>query len=334
MALKAGRVGLNKDLVDEFGYLKGEAPSGEYYTKTQTDNKFETKTHVNNTFQKKTLEVPIDLLSGSALTVESALQGINEEKFNRAEQNVLGAKNILPNNAANQTINGLTFTVNADGSVTVNGTATANTSFYVLNRKTWDCNNDTIFNGCPVNGSDNSFRCQVYDYTTSQSYIDYGIGVNLPKSVYGNSIDVFIRVANGYTADNITFYPMIRLASDIDNTYVPYAMTNKKLTDMMLVRESACTDIISGASVSENRNYLFKCGKVVQLLLQLSNVTVTTAWTDIVCKIPEGYRPKVEFRDLDALSNSRFRVQPNGELNLGSTVSESGVLISVTWITS
>ena len=82
MALKAGRVGLNKDLVDEFGYLKEDAPSGEYYTKTQADNKFETKTHVNNNFQKKTLEVPIELLSGSALTVESALQGLNEEKQN------------------------------------------------------------------------------------------------------------------------------------------------------------------------------------------------------------------------------------------------------------
>ncbi|MBO7732090.1 MAG: hypothetical protein J6S67_06050 [Methanobrevibacter sp.] len=82
MALKAGRVGLNKELVDEFGYLKEDAPSGEYYTKTQADNKFETKTHVNNNFQKKTLEVPIELLSGSALTVESALQGLNEEKQN------------------------------------------------------------------------------------------------------------------------------------------------------------------------------------------------------------------------------------------------------------
>lgn len=100
------------------------------------------------------------------------------------------------------------------------------------------------------------------------------------------------------------------------------------------VAESACTDIISGASVAENRNYLFKNGKIVQLLLQLTDVTVTTAWTDIVCKIPEGYRPKVEFRGLDVLSNSRFRVQPNGELNIGSTISASGVLISVTWITA
>ena len=85
MALKAGRVGLNKELVDEFGYLKGEAPSGEYYTKTQTDNKFETKTHANNTFQKQTLEVPVELLSGSALTVEDALHGLSDASVNVAE---------------------------------------------------------------------------------------------------------------------------------------------------------------------------------------------------------------------------------------------------------
>ena len=78
MALKAGRRGLNKRLVDAFGNFNGEAPSGEYYTKQQTDNKFETKTHVNNTFQKKMLELPIETLMGSKLTVEDSLDSLNE----------------------------------------------------------------------------------------------------------------------------------------------------------------------------------------------------------------------------------------------------------------
>lgn len=80
MALKAGRVGVAKDQVDEFGKIVGSGPSGEYYTKSQADNKFETKSHVNNTFQKMELEVPIELLNGSVLTtVETALHGMNEE---------------------------------------------------------------------------------------------------------------------------------------------------------------------------------------------------------------------------------------------------------------
>lgn len=78
MALGAGRKGLASELVDEFGYLKGEMPTGEYYTKSQTDNKFETKTHAGNTYQKKTLELPLETLMGSKLTVEDSLDAINE----------------------------------------------------------------------------------------------------------------------------------------------------------------------------------------------------------------------------------------------------------------
>ena len=78
MALGAGRKGLASELVDEFGHLIGEMPTGEYYTKSQTDNKFETKTHANSTYQKKTLELPLETLMGSKLTVEDSLDALNE----------------------------------------------------------------------------------------------------------------------------------------------------------------------------------------------------------------------------------------------------------------
>lgn len=46
MALKAGRVGVAKDQVDEFGKIIGGATPANVYTKTQCDNKFETKAHI------------------------------------------------------------------------------------------------------------------------------------------------------------------------------------------------------------------------------------------------------------------------------------------------
>ena len=39
-----------------------------------------------------------------------------------------------------------------------------------------------------------------------------------------------IRITSGATVNNQTFYPMIRLASITDDTYVPYAETNYQLT--------------------------------------------------------------------------------------------------------
>jgi hypothetical protein len=41
----------------------------------------------------------------------------------------------------------------------------------------------------------------------------------------------YIGVNNGATVNNLTIYPMLRLAEDTDTTYQPYAMTNKELTD-------------------------------------------------------------------------------------------------------
>ena len=76
MALSAGRVGVAKDQVDEFGRVTGGGTQENVYTKTQCDNKFETKTHANNTFQSINLSVPLELLGGSQLTVESGLHAL------------------------------------------------------------------------------------------------------------------------------------------------------------------------------------------------------------------------------------------------------------------
>jgi hypothetical protein len=38
-------------------------------------------------------------------------------------------------------------------------------------------------------------------------------------------------VRKGQTVNDVTLYPMLRLASDTDSTYQPYAMTNRELTE-------------------------------------------------------------------------------------------------------
>lgn len=78
MALSAGRVGVAKDQVDEFGNIIGGETPENVYTKTQCDNKFETKTHAGNTYQTKTIEVPLELLGGSQLTVETSLHALED----------------------------------------------------------------------------------------------------------------------------------------------------------------------------------------------------------------------------------------------------------------
>ena len=107
---------------------------------------------------------------------------------------------------ATQTINGVTFTNNGDGTITVNGTTTAES--YLPFNLTYDdvpCVKGHIYCilGCPPGGS-----YQTYDVDTSWGN-DVGNGdIRLFNRdiKFGN---YYIRVFPGYTANNIVFKPQL-----------------------------------------------------------------------------------------------------------------------------
>lgn len=340
MSLKAGRRGLHKSLVDAFGFLKGEMPTGDYYTKTQTDNKFETKTHANNTFQKQTLEVPIEMLYGTKLTVEDALQGLNEEKFTYADNGVLGAKNLIsiPSSVITQTVNGVTFTVNRDSkgnvlNVTVNGTASAMTLF-VLNNNLENvvAGGHYILTGCPSGGGENSYRLELRN-TSDNIYsnaIDVGSGSGDIAPTSGFPAKATIRIASGYTANNLVFHPMLRLASDPDDTYVPYAMTNREITEELTVQESELTDLYEGTTIdSEFGNHILKQGKICELSAGINGLTCD-AWS-VIAKIPNGYHPRYPLRA--HCWGCDIAIGTTGNISVSSAMTNANVKLNVTWIT-
>ena len=127
-------------------------------------------------------------------------------------------KNLLPNKAVSQTINGITFTVNIDGSITAIGTASDKADFRILTNYIND--EDVILSGCPVGGSSSTYKLQLYDNTAQQGYNDYGEGVIISSLEHNCLIQIVIY--SGQTVDNITFYPMLRKTSILDPTYEPY----------------------------------------------------------------------------------------------------------------
>lgn len=142
--------------------------------------------------------------------------------------NVLGAKNLLPNNATSQTINGITFTVNADGSVTVNGTATANAELAIATNI--PLNGDFILSDAIAGESGHYWAFANVDSGARQYILT---NAEMPITV-ATKLDYFrIKVFSGETVSNVTFKPMLRLASDPDDTYVPYAMTNRVVTSAL-----------------------------------------------------------------------------------------------------
>ena len=57
----------------------------------------------------------------------------------------------------------------------------------------------------------------------------------VPSTATKYDFQLYVRVGKSV---NATLYPMIRLASDPDNTYVPYAKTNKELTEDVIALQN------------------------------------------------------------------------------------------------
>lgn len=132
-----------------------------------------------------------------------------------------GGKNKLKVTATTQTLNGITFTVNDDGTVVANGTATGN-AFLVLGTADFLRDSPTktyIINGCPPGGSGSTYNVDVQ----GASGADTGAGVLVSYSNPEFNTSVRIRIYNGATVNNLVFKPMIRLASESDATFAPYS---------------------------------------------------------------------------------------------------------------
>ena len=209
----------------EFDYSGTDAPYGFY---------LEVQAPVGTTFNK-TISVMITTPEEYKLspTYEPYHDSVELSKYNRSEANVLGAKNWFEVNAQSKTDHDVAITVNSDDSVTANGTATADAGL-VLNTS-----GKSIPAGKYIvsTGTDAQAGVMVRYYATrgGQSVVLADInGTEQEITILdGDVVNAYLSIGNGKTVTNKTFYPMIRLATDTDPTYAPYAKTNRELTEML-----------------------------------------------------------------------------------------------------
>lgn len=156
-------------------------------------------------------------LEGSLLTVETE---DGATKVYRQGRNLIP----YPYKDTTKTVNGVTFTVNDDRTITVNGTATANAQFVLYNGSLgvpFPENMGASIIGTPAGGSSSTYHmenawCGVYDN---------GNGVYLASTV-SSSIKTYwcshlqIVIKSGYTADNLVFKPCLRVGRG--GEYEPY----------------------------------------------------------------------------------------------------------------
>lgn len=144
--------------------------------------------------------------------------------INRAELVELvdnGNKNLLKCTAVSTEKNGITFTVNTDGSIVINGTAPNDTDvdFDINDGAVSEIPADkvVVLSGCPKGGSNSTYALIAY----SQNVSDIGEGATFTTT---ESNRIYIRIYKGTTVNNLTFRPMIctKAAWDISKEFMPY----------------------------------------------------------------------------------------------------------------
>lgn len=152
------------------------------------------------------------------------------------------SKNLLKNTAVTETVNGITFTVNDDGTVSVSGTATEAAILTVGSDFKFEQGKSYIISGCPLGGgSETSFRVEVGNETDGYTIFDYGVGQECAfaeDKVY----NIRILIAAGKTVTNLVFKPMIRYAVIHDSTYQKYVPSIEDRLSAIELRLSTTTE--------------------------------------------------------------------------------------------
>ena len=122
-----------------------------------------------------------------------------------------------------KTVNGVTFTVNDDGSVTANGTATSQVNFYFVSSSNpilaFPIGTVLSLAGCPSGGKPRTFSLRLLSTDSLHEIIDIGNGVTFTtkkKAYY-----LYFQVKEGVTLTNAVIRPMLNYGSSA-LPYEPY----------------------------------------------------------------------------------------------------------------
>lgn len=130
-------------------------------------------------------------------------------------------KNLLINEALNQTINGITFEVNEDRSITMSGTAEADTEYNICGTST---NTSAFFSfkkGTNYYLSSNNYQIKMYKYNgTDREEVYSGTGGVISFTDTDKQVtQTVINIPSGTSIDNVTIYPQLEIGT-VATTYI------------------------------------------------------------------------------------------------------------------
>lgn len=163
--------------------------------------------------------------------VDSEISGINSVLNSTADEiativNEYGSKNLADTSLIpNSTGGGVTRKNNGDGSITYSGTSTLTTTTYLPLMAGQSLGAGTyIFTSNPTTTA--SYTYQIYKNGSYWKGITVNQAIEITEA---GKYSIGIALNSNATINN-TFKPMLRYSAIKDDTFVPYAMTNRELT--------------------------------------------------------------------------------------------------------
>ena len=182
-----------------------------------------------------------------------------------------------------KTENGITFTDNGDGTITVNGTATSHATFYLDTTITLLAGVHYVLSGAPTS-TITSYRIQFAGATWEPIFACYGEPVDIVVEQDTRFRQFRIVVPSGSTCENVVFKPMIEIGSTAtpyepysgadytitpdSNPYtVPFEIEQLSGTNTLYVSETGMTlDVIANMKNPENHDIEKGWGNIEQTI--------------------------------------------------------------------
>lgn len=167
-------------------------------------------------------------------------------------------KNKLKITGASTTIDGVTFTVNSDGTVSTSGTAVNNCAFILNSRLLLSQGEEYILTGCPANGSVGTYSIRLRN--PSSGILVGGDTGEGYKFVNSSDMGFAIYIGAGTNTTGLVFSPMVRKSTVTDSTFEPYHITVEEALDIIASGSTGVTlpSILLSSGWDENGVYSFE----------------------------------------------------------------------------
>ena len=197
-----------------------------------------------------------------------------------------GGKNFLPNDLTSQELNGTTFTVNADKSITISGTPSAQTRVYITRA------NINIKTGMYFSSGNMPTGTRIFCSKTSGGSTTYPtISPSHSATVGANYTNFLLEINTTYDGTEFTIYPQLEVGSSA-TTYEPYTAPTVSEVDLGRTVYGADVDVISGEGKTKVYKQTFTGDNVSSV--SLSYGQADTGYTHLyfyTSGIPVAYSP-------------------------------------------